>query len=108
MIVRSEWVNASSCIQLNVAAKDISERMCLHKVDHSPGAFAVGGQIVNQQSTWHQEIAGKKNAGSVVVKCHVRLVVTGRWNHVHYSVAQIDMGNFVRPILEPEKRSNPF
>jgi len=85
----------------------MGEQTRLQKVDNSQGAFMVSrGPVFNQQSAGHQKISRKKNPGSAVVKCHVRLVVSGRRNYVHSSAAQIHMGNPVGPVSETEERSN--
>src|SRR6266404_5654038 len=106
MVVRSESVGLSRCVQLDVSAQYMGEWTRPQKIDNSQGALAVSGGIFNQQSARHQEISGKKNPGSVVVKCYVGLVVSGRRNYVHSSATQIQVGNPVRPVSETEERSN--
>src|SRR6266496_1930901 len=106
MVVRSELVGLSRRVQFDVSAQNTGERTRFQKVDNPQRAFAVRGGIFNQQSARHQEISGKKNPGSAVVKSHVGLVVSGRRNYVHSSATQIQMGNLAGPISETEKRSN--
>src|SRR6266480_8047481 len=98
MVVRSESVGLSCRVQFDVSAQDMGERTHLQKLDNSQGALPVSCGIFNQQSARHQEISGKKNPGSAVVKCHVCRVVSGRRNYVHSSAAQIHMCNPVGPI----------
>src|SRR4029078_648551 len=69
---------------------------------------AVRRGVINQQSTRHQKISRKKNAGSVVVKSQVGLVVTGRRNYVNSATTQIQMTNSVGPVSETVKPFNPF
>jgi hypothetical protein len=82
------------------------KRTGLQKVDNPKGAFPVSSGVVNEQSGRHQKIAGKKNPGSLVVKRHVSLIVSGRRNYVHSSATQIQVGNSVGPVSETEERSN--
>ena len=89
MVVRSESVGLSGRVQFDVAAQDIGERPRLQKLDNPQGAFVVSRGIFNQQPARQQEISGKKNRRSAVVKYHVRRVVSGRRNYVHGSAAQI-------------------
>ena len=96
-----------SCrVQFDVPAEDMGERTCLQKVDHPQGTFTVRCGIFNQQSTREQKIPRKKNPCSVIVKCHVGRVVSGRRNYVHNSATQVQMGNSVGPVSETEERSN--
>src|SRR6266700_2662092 len=106
MVMRSESVGLSHSVQLDVPAQDVGERTRFQKVDNPQGAFVVRGGIFDQQSARHQEISGKKNPGSAVVKCHVGRVVSGRRNYVHNSATQIQMSNPVGPVSESEERSN--
>src|SRR5262249_56346776 len=106
MVVRSETIGPSCSVQFDMAAKDMGKRTRLQKIDNSQGAFAVSCGVFNQQSTRQQKISRKKNGGSVVVKCHVRLVVPRRGNYVHRSAASIDLRDSIRPLIETEERSN--
>src|SRR5215470_6509941 len=84
----------------------MGKRTRLQKVDNSQGTFAIRSGVFDEQSARQQKISRKKNPGSAVVKCHVSRVVTRRGNYVDSSATQIQMGNFVRPISETEKRFN--
>src|SRR5215470_7831616 len=106
MVMRSKSVGVSCGVQLDVPTQDTGKRTRLQKVDNSPSTLTVRCGVFNQQSARHQKISRKKNPGSAVVKCHMGRVVSGRRNYVDSSAAQIQMGNFVGPIGEPEKRSN--
>src|SRR5438132_11396707 len=106
MVMRSESVGLPCRVQLDVSAQDMGERTCLQKVGNSQGALVVSGDVFNQQPARQQEISGKKNSCSVVVKCHVRRVMSRRRNYVHSSAAQLQMGNPVGPISETEEPSN--
>src|SRR5258708_3179112 len=106
MVVRSESVGVSCGVQLDVPTQDMGKRTRLQKIDNAQGTFAVRCGVLNQQSARHQKIPRKKNPGSVVVKCHVGRVVSGRRNYVHSSATQIEMGNSVGPVSETVKRSN--
>src|SRR4030095_2864188 len=106
MVVRSESVGVSCRVQFDVSAQDVGKRTRLQKVDNPQRAFAVSCGVVNQQSGRHQKISRKKNSGSVVVKCHVGWVVSGRRNYVYSSATQIQVSNSVRPVSETVKRSN--
>src|SRR6476659_9636117 len=108
MIVRSESVSMACRVQFDVPAEDMGERTCLQKVDNPQGTFTVRCGIFNQQSTREQKIPRKKNPCSVVVKCHVGRVVSGRRNYVDSSITQVQMGNSVGPVSETEERSNPL
>ena len=106
MVVRSESVGVSCRVQLDVPAQDMGKRPRLQKVDNPQSAFVVSCRIFNQQSARHQEISGKKNPGSAVIKRHVGLVVSRRGNYVDSAAAQVQMGNPVGPVSETEERSN--
>src|SRR5260370_8443425 len=106
MVLRSKSVGLSRCVQLDVPTQDMDKRTRLQKVNNPQGTFTVRCGIFNQQSTREQKISRKKNPGSVVVKCHVGRVVSGRRNYVHSSATQIEMGNSVGPVSETVKRSN--
>src|SRR2546430_9061731 len=105
MVVRSESVGVSCRVQLDVPAQDMGKRPRLQKVDNPQSAFVVSCRIFNQQSARHQEISGKKNPGSAVIKRHVGLVVSRRGNYVDGAAAQVQMGNPVGPVSETEERS---
>src|SRR5206468_448395 len=70
MVVRSESVRLPRPVQLDMSAQDMRKRTRLQKVDNPQRTVVVSCGIVNQQPARHQEISGKKNAGSAVVKCH--------------------------------------
>ena len=70
MVVKSESVRLPRPVQLDMSAQDMRKRTRLQKVDNPQRTVVVSCGIVNQQPARHQEISGKKNAGSAVVKCH--------------------------------------
>src|SRR6478752_854481 len=106
MIVRSESESMACRVQFDVPAEDMGERTCLQKADNPQGTFTVRRGIFNQQSTREQKIPRKKNPCSVVAKCHVGRVVSGRRNYVHNSLTEVQMGNSVGPVRETVRWSN--
>src|SRR6476661_5681568 len=84
----------------------MGKRTRLQKVDNSHSALVVSSGIFDQQSARHQKISRKENAGSVVVKRQVGVVMSRRGNYVHRSATQIEMGNPVGPVTKTEESSN--
>ena len=106
MIVRTRAVSLPGGIELNVPAEDVRERACLNEINNAYRAGVVRCRIFHRQARRHQKIPGKKNARSMIVKCHVSRVVSRRRDHIDGAVAKLYLGDSVRPVGEAKKRSN--
>ena len=104
--MRTHPVRVPGGIELNVPAEDVRERVLLNEINNADRAGVVRCGIFHRQARRHQKIPRKKNARSTIVKCHVRRVVSRRRDHIDGAVAELYLGDPIRPVGKAEKRSN--
>src|SRR5581483_6769455 len=98
MVMGSKRQHSAVYVQFDVPAKDIPDRTVRDKICNPPGASQISISIVNNQTSWQEEITREEQSGLAVVIRNVRRIMAGGWNYIDYSITKIYLSEAVRPI----------
>src|SRR5437763_9903878 len=95
---RTLRVSVSRHVSFDVTAEDVCERACRQKADYTSGAFLVSAGVFKSKAAGHDEVAGKKECGSFIVKDDERSLVLGRGDDMDDPCAKVQMRRAFIPI----------
>jgi len=105
---RTLRVSVSRHVPFDVTAEDVCERACRQKADYTSGAFLVSAGVFKSKAAGHEEVAGKKECGSFIVKDDVRSFVSGRGDDMDDPVANVQMRRAFRPMIKMKESTHPI
>src|SRR4029077_14169424 len=99
MIGRTLSVGVAGGVPFDVTAEDVCERARRQKANYTSGAFLISAGVFKSKTAGHEEVAGKKERGSFIVKNDVRSFVPGRGDDVDDAVAKVQTRRPFRPMI---------
>ncbi len=100
MISRTLRVRVAGYVPFDVTAEDVRERACPQKANYTSGAFLISADVFKSKAAGHEQVAGKKERCSFIVKNDVRSFVPGRWDDIDDALAKVQTRRAFRPMIE--------
>ena len=83
-----------------MATQDIGDRPVGNELGYALRAGQTRTLVGDQQPAGKEEVAGEEQARLPVVVGELGRLVAGRWQHVHDTLAEIDLCRAFRPLAE--------